>query len=484
MRNTRIHTFLLTLGCAASAIFSTPFLQAEASSSEVEISQLKTLSQGFVAVGKKAIPAVVSIKVKINSSKSSLGDYNPWGGQNDDSEMGQFWGQFFNFRGNDRGKSEEYLAQASGFIVTKNGYILTNSHVVQDASEINVVLNDGREFIAKLVGSDPSTDIAVVKIDAADLPILALGNSDQLQPGQWVIAIGSPMELKASLTVGIISATGRNDLSIARIEDFIQTDAAINRGNSGGPLLNLDGEVIGINTAIAAGGYTGIGFAVPSNIAKNDLDQILTKGVVTRGFLGVTLQKIDKDLATAFHLDNHEGALIADVAKGTPAEKAGLQTGDVIVKINKAPVATVAGLRNTIALMVPGTKITLGLLRDGKPLEISVEVGDFPAAASLAKSSGHIDQKLGITVENITPLEAQKLNLNATGGVMIKKVEAGSLAAWAGLKKGAVILEINKTKIATVEQYNDILKQAIESKPILLLVKQGDVVQYLSIKAG
>lgn len=483
MKKTHYRTVILALGCAAAAVLAAPSLNATEAAKE--IAQLKDLSQGFSAVGKKAIPAVVSIRVKIESKKGGI-SLSPWGGQSEEGldPFGEgFWGQFFDFRGQLPSKSRVQEGQASGFIVTPDGYILTNSHVVEDATEITVILNDGKEFAGKVVGHDPNTDIAVVKIDSNNLPTLTLGNSDKLEPGQWVIAIGSPLELKATLTVGVVSATGRNDLSIARVEDFIQTDASINRGNSGGPLLNLDGEVIGINTAIAGAGFTGIGFAVPSNIAKNDLEQILSKGSVSRGFMGVTLQKIDKDLASAFGLDSHEGALIADVAKGTPAEKAGLKQGDVVVKLDKAPVTNIASLRNAIALMAPGTKVTLGILRDGKPLDINVEIGDFPNAVT-AKSGGVEDQKLGITVDNLTADQAKTLGLNDASGVVIKKVENGSVAAWAGLKKGAVILEVNKQKVANVEQFNAALKEVAKDRPVLFLIKQGERVQYLSIKVN
>jgi serine protease Do len=480
MKKAHYGTWIWILGCAAAVTFAAPtHLHAAAS----EITALKELSQGFSGVAKKAIPAVVSIRVKIEPKKGN-GSLIPWGFQDDESgdQSDMFWGQFFNFRGGVP-KAQPQMGQASGFIVSPDGYLLTNSHVVQDASEISVILNDGREFPGKVVGQDPSTDIAVVKIDGANLPTLALGNSDQLEPGQWVIAIGSPLELKSTLTVGVVSATGRNDLSIARVEDFIQTDAAINRGNSGGPLLNLDGEVVGINTAIAAGGYSGIGFAVPSNIAKNDLEQIMSKGSVSRGFLGVTLQRIDKNLATAFGLESHEGALVADVAMDTPAQKAGIKRGDVIVKINNNTVINMAALRNSIALMVPGSKATLGILRDGKPIEINVEIGDFPSATT-AQADAVEDKHLGITVDNFTREMAHSLGLGDLQGVVIKKVDAGSVAAWAGLKKGAIILEVNKQKIANVEQFNAAFKGMAKDKPVLLLVKQGELVQYLSIQAG
>lgn len=488
MTSKQISQLFLGFGLTAALMCVAPAYGNQNAGSE--IAQLKALSSGFASVGKKAIPAVVSIRTKIEPKKSSSSN-NPYGRfEEDDSQdlfLDQFWGRFFNFKGNESLKPQIQEGQASGFLVSTDGYILTNGHVVEDTTELTVVLNDGREFLAKVIGQDQNTDVALIKIDAKDLPALRLGNSDNLQPGEWVIAIGSPFQLQATLTVGVISATGRSDLSIARIEDFIQTDAAINRGNSGGPLLNLDGEVIGINTAIAtnvSAGYMGIGFAIPSNIAKHVMDQILTNGKVTRGFLGVTLQKLNKDLAAAFHLDNHEGALIADIAKGTPAEKAGLLQGDVIIKMNGNHVSNIASLRNAIALMTPGTKVAFIVLRNGKPMEFNIEIADFPTEPTLAKGVTVENNELGITVDNMSAGQSQKLGLNGRLGVIVKSVDSNSIAAWVGLRKGAVILEVNKQKIDNVEGFTAALKDVVKGQPILLLIKQGDIVQYLSIKSS
>ena len=418
----------------------------------------------FRSLAKKAIPAVVSIKVKSENKEKTSGFF-----QNKRNQEDFFGDDFFQrfFFGPDANTPQEPISgQASGFLVSPEGHIITNSHVVNEMTEIKVGLNDGREFPAKLIGQDPSTDIALIKIDANNLPYLNLGNSDDLEVGQWVAAIGNPLGLQASFTVGVVSAKGRNNLDIARIEDFIQTDAAINRGNSGGPLLNMNAEVVGVNTAIvtnmATGGYMGIGFAIPSNIVKYDLDELLQNGTVARGFLGVTIQQIDQDLAAAFGLDKIEGALVSDISKDSPAEKAGIRQGDVILKLNQQPVANTAGLRNAISLMKPGTRVILTVMRSDKNVvEIPLEVGNFPTAVAKAEIK---DTKLGVEVQNLTPELARSLNYHDDKGVVISRVSPGSLAAWAGFKKGGIILAINHQPTNTVDQFQKALESTEERK--------------------
>lgn len=447
----------------------------------------KQASMDFTSVAKKAIPAVVSIKVK-SLTKQKLNFYNPWGTDEDSDSNDLFnndlFQRFFGIpKRNQQEEQEHALSQASGFIISEDGYILTNNHVVKDNTEILVTLNNGDEYKAKVIGSDDNTDVALIKIDAKNLPFLKLGNSDDLEVGQWVVAIGNPMGLQASLTVGVVSATGRNNLDLTRIEDFIQTDAAINRGNSGGPLLNLDSEVVGMNTAIvtnmATGGYMGIGFAIPSNILKVVKGELLSNGSLTRGFLGVTLQTVDKGLAEAFGLKKAEGALVAEVAKGSPAEKAGLKQGDIILKYNKLNVNSIAGLRNAISLMKPGTKILLSVLRNGKIEDINVDVGTYPKETAAAESKHN---KYGFEVQNLTPELAQSYGYTEDKGIVISKVNPGSPAAWAGLKKGILILAVNQQKVSTVDEFQKTLEDTEKGKPLLLLVKQGNVVRYISLQ--
>lgn len=447
----------------------------------------KQTAMDFTKVAKSAIPAVVTIKVKINvKQNSSL--FNPWGSEDDSNPFGNdFFKRFFKVPKGD--ENNEETGKASGFIVSADGHILTNSHVVKDANNITVILNDGREFPGIVVGQDPNTDVALIKIDAKDLPYLSLENSDNLEVGQWAIAIGNPLGLQASLTVGVISATGRNDLDLARIEDFIQTDAAINRGNSGGPLLSINGEVVGMNTAIVTnmgtGGYMGIGFAIPSNILKHVMNELLATGKVSRGFLGVMLQQMDHNLAKAFNLDKAEGALVTEVNKDSPAEKFGLKQGDIILKYNKLPVVHIASLRNAIALMKPGERIVLTVLRDGKTIEIPIDIGSFPGETETASKVDMMENKenlYGFSVQELTAEIAKAAGLNGDEkGVIISKVNAGTPAAWAGLKKGTIILAVNQKKISSLADYNQAFESSEKGKPLLLLIKQGEATRFVSL---
>ena len=436
----------------------------------------------FRQVARNAIPAVVSIKVKSAANSSFFSS------EDEEESQDLFKNDFFQkFFGLPKEKSDDEVAigQASGFIVSPDGDILTNSHVVRGMSEITVILNDGQEYPAKVIGQDPNTDIALIHIEAKNLPALKLGNSDELEIGQWVAAIGNPMGLQASLTSGVVSAKGRNNLDLSRIEDYIQTDAAVNRGNSGGPLLDLNSNVVGMNTAIvtnmANGGYMGIGFAIPSNLLHSVMQDLKSNGAFVRGYLGVTLQQVDKDLATAFGMDKTDGALVAEVAKNSPAEKAGIKQGDVIVKYNKTTVHHIAALRNAISMMKPGSKLQLAILRNNKTVDIDAEVGSYPD--SQQKSAPAKNSRLGLEVENITPEVASKLGLSDTLGVVITKIDPKSPIAWSGIKKGTVILEVNKKKISSVTDFNTALKET-EGKFILLLIKQGELTRFVSLKIG
>ena len=319
----------------------------------VDTSYLEQTSKAFTEIAKKATPSVVFIKAQYNNSQESASS------EDSDDPFDFFSDEFFKrFFGqpNQRGPKSQpptpQISGGSGFIVSEDGYILTNNHVIKEANQITVVMNNEKEYEAKLIGADPRTDLAIVKIDAKDLPYLTFGNSNQLNIGEWVIAIGNPFALQSSVTVGVVSAKGRQNLRITDLEDFIQTDAAINPGNSGGPLLNIRGEVIGVNTAIISrsGGYMGIGFAIPSNMAKNVVEQIINNGSVNRGYLGVYLQEVDKEMAETFSLEKSEGALISDITKDSPAEKAGLKQGDIILEYNGKRVKNMSSFRNDIAL--------------------------------------------------------------------------------------------------------------------------------------
>lgn len=436
----------------------------------------------FRGVAKQAIPAVVSIKVQ-SQKKSS-----PFGDSTQGEDLSQYFGgsDLWRYFGLPQGetKSKPFVGQASGVIVSPDGYILTNSHVVHNMDNIAVQMTDGREFTAKVLGEDPNSDLALIKIDAKDLPHLSLGNSDDLEVGQWVAAIGNPFGLQATLTVGVVSAKSRNNLDIARYEDFIQTDAAINQGNSGGPLVTLDGEVIGINTAIAtttSSGYLGIGFAIPSNMARHVMDEILSDGKISRGLLGVSLQSIDYNLAKAFGLKKVEGALVANVVKNSAADKAGLQVEDIILKYNDRPVENAATLRNAVYMMKPGTKMTLSVLRKDQMTNIPVTVGEFTETATAAAAPASKSQ-FGIEVGNLTSEIAQAMGYTQDQGVVILKVNPNSPAGMAGLKKGALILSVNRQKISNIDDYNRALSQTTQDAPVLLQIKQGDHYLFVSLQ--
>lgn len=461
------------------------FLNISASTVPAQAPLLHTQnSQDFTRVAGDAIPAVVSIKVE--TKKHSHGKSHKstsWDAEED--KQTRLWKHFFGDRDDEQGSEEPSIGQGSGFIVSPDGYILTNNHVVQNVDVITVTLNDGRELTGKVIGQDSYSDVALIKIEAQNLPFLKLGNSDLLEVAQPVMAIGTPAGLQATVTVGVVSAKRRNNLDLARIEDFIQTDAAINRGNSGGPLLNIDGEVIGLNTAMASslGGYMGIGFAIPSNIAKNVMDQLLTQGSIKRSFIGVELQPVDHNLAEVFGLPKIEGALVSQVLKDSPAENGKMMQGDVIVKLNNAEVLNVGSFRTAIALMTPGTKVMLSIIREGKNLDLPITTGEFASTIETHEKSTQ-DNTLGMVVANLSHEAARQFGLTTETGVIVTSVEAGSSAQMAGLRKGALIISLNHRKIESADQFIKEINAMDKSKPILLLVKEGNRVHYLSFKIG
>lgn len=465
-----------------AALLASPQVFAQAGNNENCVCSPEQTSKAFTTVAKKSIPAVVFIKVQSNCADDEEGGY-PYGFQNPyDFNGDDFFHRFFGmpYRGQPQ-KPAPQLSQGSGFFVSADGYVMTNAHVVKGADKITVVLNDGRELDATVIGSDSHTDIAIVKVEGKDFPSMKLGNSDDIDIGEWVIAIGSPFQLEASVTVGVVSAKGRQNLRITDFEDFIQTDAAINPGNSGGPLLDLKGEVIGINTAIVSrsGGYMGIGFAIPSNMARNIMTQIIDKGCVTRGFLGVSLQPVDKDIADAFNLPKPEGALISEVFKDSPADKAGLKQGDIILEYNKIPIKSLQSFRNEVSLLPPGTDVQLKINRKGQIMTIPVTLG---TASDNITATGNLIQKLGMEIDNLTPELAKQLNLNPKEeGVVITKIKPGSIAATAGLRPGFLIQAVNHKKVTSVTEFNEALGQA-ENKRILMLVRQGNMTRFYSIK--
>ncbi len=460
--------------------FSTAFSGA---SDVPDISVLEQTGKAFSQVAKAATPAVVFIRVEkvIEADMRQPRGYNdPHGFFGDDMLE-----RFFRYHGQPQRRFRQEGA-GSGFIITKDGYILTNSHVVGDADRIRVKLHDGREFDAKRIGSDKRSEVAVIKIDTDDdLPTVALGDSSALDVGEWVVAVGNPFGLTETVTAGIVSALGRNNIGIADYENFIQTDAAINPGNSGGPLLNIKGEVIGINTAIysQSGGYMGVGFAIPINMAENIKEQLVKSGKVTRGYLGIYLQPVTPDLAETFDLDTDtDGALIADVEEGSAAEDAGLTQGDVIVELNGRSVDDVSRFRNDVSSYPPGTELDLTILRKGERKQIEAVTRPLPGDDVTSEAISEIYETLGMDVGEVTREQANSLGYDLNEGVIVTDVLPDGRAAQAGLRPGALITSVNLERIRSVPEFNEALEASMNTGRVVLRVKLGRYHQYVAIR--
>lgn len=442
--------------------------------------QIAESSKAFSEIASSLSPSVVNIsttKVMKRELAPLLED-----------PFSEFFSPFRDFKMPKKWKEQSL---GSGVIVSSDGYIITNNHVIEQADEIRVTLFDKRSFKAKVIGADNKTDVAVVKIDADNLYAVQWGDSDKLQVGEFVLAIGNPYGLSHTITMGIISAVGRANVGIADYEDFIQTDAAINPGNSGGPLVNTKGEVIGINTAIfsKSGGYQGIGFAVPSNMARLVMNQLIQKGKVTRGWLGVTIQEITPELSQKFGLKTAKGALIGDVAKGSPAEKSGLRRGDIILEFNGKKVDDVGNLRNMVAQSKVGIQIPITILRSGKEYAINVTTSELPKEVSEA-TPGNVPQEnafeglTGLNVIELTREISRQLGLTRDEkGVVVVRVDPGSSVEDAGLRKGDVIQEIDRKKVARLEDYTRIAANVRSGDTVLMFINRGGKKFYVTIKA-
>lgn len=473
--------FSLLIQICALLSFASPALCIEQSSSPLPVNYLKETSKAISKIAKQSVGAVVFIETEISSTERSRLS-------KEDNLLDLFQDDFFNKffgmpspRGRQK-KSGPDIVRGSGFLISKDGYILTNSHVVENGEKINVTLYGGKKIEAKLVGVDPKSDLAVIKIEGNSYEFLKLGNSDQLEIGEFVMAIGNPFGLDATVTLGVVSAKSRNDLHIADFEDFIQTDAAINPGNSGGPLIDADGEVIGINTAIVSGsgGYIGIGFAVPSSMAKRITMQLIKTGEVVRGYIGVSMQQIDENLAASFKLSGTEGALAAEVVKGSPAEKAGLKQGDIIIAYDGNKIENISAFRNNISMLPPGSQVKLTIIRDGKEQTLDVTISSYPESSKAAAKE--ISSKLGFTVEELTPDLSSRLGYGDDKGVVVTKIVPGSLVELSGVKPGALIISVDRKEVTTIAEFDDAMKEAYPNKRVLLLVKQGPYVRFVSLK--
>jgi serine protease Do len=427
------------------------------------------------------VEGLKSSVVNIQVSKKVQAPHGPMpffrGPQGQKDPFRDFFERFF---GDQVPREFEQKGLGSGVIITKDGYILTNNHVVEDADEIQVKLSDKEKYTGKVVGRDANTDLALVKIEPPrDLPAAVLGDSDRLRVGDWVIAIGSPFGLEHTVTTGIVSAKGRV-IGSGPYDDFIQTDASINPGNSGGPLFNLRGEVVGINTAIVSSGQ-GIGFAIPVNMAKEELPQLREKGKVTRGWLGVQIQAWEPGLAQKFGLKEERGALVGRVMEGEPAEKAGIQKGDVILEVEGHAVKDTRDLLNTIARLQPGQTAKVLVFRDGKEKTLTVNLGERPADAEVAgQPPPSKEDRLGLTVQDIPAEMAEQLGLEKPEGVLVSSVKPGSPAAKAGLQRGDLIHEMEHQPVRNAQDYHKILSKA-GKESVLVWIQRGKARRYVVV---
>ncbi len=429
---------------------------------------------------KSLSPSVVNISTTSVTKSRGFGFNNPGGNSNDPFD--QFFDRFF---GDDLQQREfRRRGLGSGFIISKDGYIITNNHVVRKADEIKVILENEDEYSAELIGTDPKTDLALLKIKPKSrLVPVKIGNSAALDIGDWVVAIGNPFGLGNTVTAGIVSAKGRS-LGLGAYDDFIQTDAAINPGNSGGPLFNFKGEVVGVNTAIIAGGQ-GIGFAIPINMANRIVTQLQASGKVVRGWLGVHVQQITPEIEQSLNLPNDNGALISDIAPSSPAEKGGLKRGDVIVAVNNMQIMDEDDLPKYVANLAPGTKADFKIIRDSKTRNFGIKLSEFPDQQPVKtgkKSTNKTDTAIGLIVDEITPQIQRSYKLKDNNGVIVVKVLNGSAAQQAGIKAGDIILEANRKKIRNVADIENEFSNIAKGTSVLLLINRANQTIYVGLK--
>lgn len=461
----KIYSILLIAIFLLTMVFDMGILAAQ------EELTIQSLSDDIANIAEKTGPAVVNIDV-IRYVQSSPFNFQ-------DPIFEWFFQQREEFK-----KRIPQKGAGSGFIVDKEGYILTNEHVVSGVEEIKVTLSDKREFTGKVIGSDVTTDMAIVKIEAKDLPVVELGDSDQLRVGEIVIAIGNPYGLDKTVTMGVVSAKGRNISAGTEAHEYsnlIQTDTAINPGNSGGPLLNTKGEVVGINTAIIPYAQ-GIGFAIPVNVAKRNLNDLITLGKVRRPWIGVYIQEVTPEIAEQFKLDKVEGVLIADVISESPAEKSGLSRGDVVLSVNNKQVNTPSELQDSIRSLEIGDKATLKVKREGKESTFVLKIEEMPADETIVTKEKVFPEQTGITVEKVTPEIARKAGLPKTTGLVITEVIPGSSADDMGLQSGDIILEANRKEVSDLEQWESIVGNLTPGDTLLLLIFRNNRTIYVPIK--
>jgi len=456
-----------------------------AQSSSPGRSVAEELSQAFEDASNRVSPSVVPIyaEKKVDVSDETNEFYRRFFGQEAPEDNGN--------GGN--GGTQTLRSVGSGVVARAGGYILTNNHVVAGATKLTVIFEDGTRHDAKVVGTDPPTDLAVIKVDAKDLPVAQFGSSQNLRVGQWVIAVGNPFQLLHSVTAGIVSAKGRSSIGVAAYEDFIQTDASINPGNSGGALADLDGKVIGINTAIASttGNGAGVGFAIPIDMAKTVMDQLINEGGVTRGYLAVLPQDITEDLAKALNVPENGGALVGSVTSGGPGEKGGIKRGDVIVEFNGKKITNSNELRNEVARTDPNKTANVVVIRDGKRKDLRVKVGERPAEVSengapqnQKQTPNKLQEDFGLAVQDLTPDAAQQLGYDNARGALVVSVRGGSPADDAGFAKGDLIMEIDKRPVVSAQDAERVLTSVKAKDSVAILVRRGDNTFYVPLSKG
>ncbi len=453
----------------STILFILVFLLGQANAAEpAKDFEVKMVPRNFSELAEMVSPSVVNIRtVKTMKGGGSVYRHFRRGPFSEDDPLNDFFEKFF---GDNGPQDFKQRSLGSGFIIDKEGYIVTNNHVIENADQITVVLSDDKEYDGKIIGRDPYTDLALIKIKSKiNLPVVRIGDSDRLEVGEWVVAIGSPFGLERTVTAGIVSAKGRV-IGSGPYDNFIQTDASINPGNSGGPLINMKGEVIGINTMIIAGGQ-GIGFAIPVNMAKGIIEQLKSSGEVTRGWLGVTIQDLKGDLAEYYGIKGGEGALVVDVIPGDPADEAGIRPKDVIAEVNGQKIKSSRDLTSVIAGIGVGEKAKVMVLREGKKKTFTVEIGKRP---DKVESSTDIPQKqgdeLGIVVSDITPEITQRFNIKRNTGVMVIDMESNSRAEEAGFQRGDIIIEINRSNIKNINDYKKTIEKVKKGKQIAFLI--------------
>jgi len=437
-------------------------------------------NETFIRVAKDAMASVVNISSTRKSKSTDQTNPFPFF---DDPFFRKFFGEEFEHRFRPpQNRREQGLG--SGVIVQSDGYIVTNNHVVEQADQLMVLLGDNRKLKATLVGTDPKTDLAVIKIKAQGLPTLPWGNSSKLQVGEVVLAVGNPFGLNQTVTMGIISAVGRANMGIVDYEDFIQTDAAINPGNSGGALVNLHGELIGINTAIFSrtGGYMGIGFSIPSNMVKGVMDSLIQQGKVTRGWLGVSIQELTPELAQQFGVPDSLGALVGDVVSNSPAESAGLQRGDVIRTYDGNPVKDPTHLRSLVAKTLPQARVSLEIIRNESVKQLNLTIGEMPQDLDAFNSHPTNGESEHHALKGIRVEPAGSVQEPEAEGVKITSISSGSPGERAGLRRGDIILELNRTPVRTIDDYQRLIENLAPETPVLILLKRGSGTIYVSIK--